>query len=103
MTDKWEPPKDVKIHIVCAATQFDDNLVIAGARHFDDVMHGVIRRIFPTLERAAECSKSEQGFIDQFGRFYTREEAYDIVQSNGQAFNPERNRSTKALFSEGLY
>lgn len=99
----WQPPKDAKVIIVCAANRFEGGLIIAGARHFDNVMHGNVQRIFKTDNRAYQCSMSEQGFIDQWGRFYTREDAFKIVQKNGQPFNAERNVSTIALFSEGLY
>ena len=46
----------------------------------------------------------EQGFIDQFGRFYDRTAALAVVQFSGQPFNADRNwGSGKLLFSEGLY
>jgi len=50
-----------------------------------------------------QLTNCEQGFINQFGDFLTREEALTIVQENGQRFNAERNGSTTELFSEGLY
>lgn len=46
---------------------------------------------------------SEQGFINQFGEFRTREEALKIALENGQPFDAKRNGSTNQLFSEGLY
>lgn len=97
----WEPPKNVPPVIVCAANRLSDGLIIAGARHWDDIMAAVARRIIG--DDKAEYGKAEQGFIDQWGRFYTREEAYLLVQSNGQPFNAERNQLTSILFSEGLY
>lgn len=103
MSDDWEPPKDAKIIIVCAANRFKDGLIIAGARHFDNVMHGNVQRIFKTDNRKYQCSMSQQGFIDQWGRFYNRVDAFKIVQENGQPFNLERNGSDNVLYSEGLY
>jgi len=44
----------------------------------------------------------EEGFIDQFGDFLTREEAMQIVKENGQPFNKERNGCNKDLYSEGI-
>lgn len=46
---------------------------------------------------------AEQGFIDQFGTFYNREEAMQIVLEGNQHFNITRNGGNVALFSEGLY
>lgn len=100
----WEPSEDAKVIIVCAANQFEDGLIIAGARHFDNVMHGNIKRVFNTRDnRADQSSMSEQGFIDQYGRFYSREDAFKIVQENGQPFDLDRNGSHSVLYSEGLY
>jgi hypothetical protein len=45
----------------------------------------------------------EQGFINQFGDFLTREEAMQIVKQNGQPFDIGSNRGDSVLFSEGLY
>lgn len=47
--------------------------------------------------------KEEQGFIDQFGDFYNREEAMDIIKLSGQWFDAARNGGNTELFSEGLY
>jgi len=99
MGDYWEEngiekPQQV---VVCAAIRID-NLIIAGARHFDKVMRSQLNHM-----DGVNASCGEQGFIDQFGDFLTREEAMEIVKKNGQPFNIERNRGDTYLFSEGLY
>lgn len=76
---------------------------LIGPRHFDNVMRkqlDFMRRTYPKLDAAL----FDQGFIDQWGRFYTREEAMKAIKESGQPFNIERNGGQdKELFSEGLY
>ena len=85
-------------YVVCAASRYND-LVICGARHHDKVMNTQIRllrslgHIMPKI--------GEQGFIDQFGKFLTREDALAIVNSNKQPLR--ENPWSKELFSENLY
>ena len=43
----------------------------------------------------------EQGFIDQFGKFYNRKDAYIIAKENGQIIRDLGE--TDELFSEHLY
>jgi len=100
MSDRQQP-EDAKVIIVCAANKLGDTTLI-GARHCDDIMHSAARRIFGNSTKEF-FTKSEQGFIDQFCRFYNRQEAYDIVQKNGQPFDAERNTIIGELYSEGLY
>jgi hypothetical protein len=47
------------------------------------------------------AERYEQGFIDQFCNFLTREEAYVIAKANGQIINP--GHETDKLYSENLY
>ena len=82
--------------VVCAAILVGD-VVVCGARHCDKVMRKQAEAMGIKLNNA------QQGFIDQFGDFLTREEAMKIVKQNGQSFNIERNRGDSVLFSEGLY
>ena len=84
--------------IVCAACKTGD-FIAAGPRHFDDTMHKQIDAAFDDIP-----TDWEQGFIDQYGEFYTREEAAKIVKENNQPFDAERNGPSDAvLYSEGLY
>lgn len=85
--------------IICAANRWPDGLIIPSARHFDTIMHDLAKRIFG--EKA--YSNCDQGFIDQFGKFYSRAEAMLVVKENGQPFNAERNVIKGVLYSEGLY
>ena len=104
MSDYWKDNNIVKPQqkIVCAAC-YDGEILICGARHWDPIMN----RIFSTIKAAGnqdlKSSAFEQGFIDQFGKFVGRVEAYKIVQENGQPFDKERNGDDVELYSEGLY
>jgi hypothetical protein len=97
--DYWEKNRLIKPqqYIVCAACRLD-NIIIAGARHFDKVMRSQMAAM-PKMSWA----QADQGFIDQFGDFLTREEAMKIAQDNKQRIDLERNGGDIVLFSEGLY
>ena len=97
MTD-WQPPADVMPWIVCAACRYGE-YIVAGPRHFDSTMH---RQIMASQSR--QEAEWEQGFIDQWGRFYNRTAAMAAVKASGQPFNKQRNGGDDTeLYSEGLY
>jgi len=91
--------------IVCAANKilFKDGKVaiVAGARHWDKIMHNIVDCV------EHELTELEQGFIDQFNNFYTREEAWIIAETNGQIIRRVGGDTTLEgkgrLFSENLY
>ena len=82
--------------VVCAAIKLASGLIVAGARHHDKIMNAQIKA-------AGETHIGEtQGFIDQFGVFLTRYEAWGIAIDNQQ--RKYRCGGDKfALFSENLY
>lgn len=98
MDENWTPPPDAIPHIVCAACRWH-NFIICGPRHWDGVMrHQLVALGF---EHGHDW---DQGFVDQFGRFWSREQAMQIVKDNKQPFDLERNGGNDAvLYSEGLY
>lgn len=103
MSDYWTvnglvKPAEV---IVCAANKYGD-LIVTGARHHDKIMNNQLRLIKQVYEGISPVN-CEQGFINQFGEFRTREEAMQIVLKNGQRFDVDRNGDDKCLYSEGLY
>lgn len=89
--------------IVCAANlNTETGEIILGARHWDEWMHkqaDVLERKNPENKRG--WIRAEQGFIDQFGKFYSREEAWAIAEKNGQIIREVC--SPGVLFSENLY
>lgn len=59
------------------------NIMLVGARHWSKAMHAqadVIMRVYTDIKP----SEWEQGFIDQFDQFLTREEAKEVALKNGQ-------------------
>lgn len=94
-TDKAEQ------RVVCAANRNRaTGLIICGARHFDQIMHRQMEARPP--EERDDWRRSEQGFIDQFGTFLTREEAHKICTERGQFFR-RFGGDEKELYSENLY
>jgi hypothetical protein len=73
-------------------------VVLVGARHWDSVMHAQADAL-PT--GAYEFPLQEQGFIDQYGNFLTREEAAMIVGQNKQPLR--ESIEGMRLYSENLY
>ena len=93
----WEPT--TKPWIVCAAIRFNDHIV-CGPRHWDTTM----RKMVDLLKDHEFWGKAEQGFIDQFGRFYNREEAMQVARQNNQIIvSDSQMLSLTALHSEDLY
>lgn len=98
--------KDVRLEkrrVICAAIFKGGNLIL-GARHFDMLMHKTIEQIgngkFPGF--AEFMSDAEQGFIDQFGVFMTREEAMVLAVEKMQVLDATHIHN-KELYSEDLY
>lgn len=85
-----------KQRVVCAANRCADGYLLLGARHGDALMH----------EQAVRSGRrvigTEEGFVDQWGNFLTREEAYVIAERQGQ-YRPWGTHIPGVLFSEDLY
>lgn len=84
--------------IVCAANKNKKTeKIVCGARHFDKLMlHSIIE------DPQGSWLDCEQGFVDQYGNFLNREEAYIIAQRQGQLM-PHKSHITGTLYSEDLY
>jgi len=96
---EWRPDYSVTPRrIVCAAIkQMVTGRIITGARHFDKIMRAQIK----AADGMKNWRSAAQGFIDQFGDFLNREEAWKIAEDQGQI---RRQVSTPGtLFSENLY
>lgn len=88
----------IEQRVVCAAHRNKDGEIICGARHFDPVIRS---QIFSRTDKDT-WKGSEQGFIDQFGKFLTRQEALEIALKRGQRIRRCGGDDDK-LFSENLY
>lgn len=104
----WEGnEKGVQRRIVSAANRFTvketgETLVIASARHYSALMASTINFL---KSKGIELSKAygdNQGFIDQFDDYHTREEALVIAQWADQ-LPYEKCFPEDELFSEDLY
>lgn len=86
---------------VAAAANRYGGFIIVGARHHDSMMRMQMSAIgYERLwEFAGGRDGEEQGFIDQWGFFMDRKEAYDVAEASGQIINPEAS-SGRTLFSE---
>ena len=85
-----------KPKIVCAALR-KGGVVVVGPRHYDHIM---LRQIVNTQINFVDA---EQGFIDQYGNFYNRVDAFKVAKEAEQTINYARNGSDTELYSEGLY
>lgn len=102
MTREYQP------RVVCAANRDKSGAIILGARHWDDQMH----RSFSLWASATnhitkDMRFMEQGFIDQWGNFMTRIEAWIVAESAGQIIHrvdgDMSSDGVGKLFSENLY
>lgn len=97
---RWEKYK-VKLQILCAANRYKD-FVIAANRHASPIMLSIQDLVgLDVLKHYAGLKGEEQGFIDQYGNFYDREEAMVIYRASGKLFMDGDNGS-RFLFSEDI-
>lgn len=86
--------------VVCAAIRRKDGgAMVCSARHFDEVMNSEIAR---SLYLRGEWVDADQGFIDQFGVFMTRQEAWTVANAAGQIVR-RVGGDDGCLYSENLY
>lgn len=91
--------------VVCAAIRAADQSVLLGIRHYSADMHAQIdaRR---DGEKFKHRNDQDQGFVDQWGKYMTRDEAYQVAQAAGQVLHPNacgNELDGPKLYSEGLY
>lgn len=99
--------------VVCAANRGVDlrgrPFLITGPRHCDDVMRDYLKSLerFHAWDFRSSRSAMEEGFIDQFGVFMTREEAWVVAEAAGQLRyripSDTKYDGTHILWSENLY
>ena len=97
------PANEVHL-VVCAACRYPDGTVLAGVRHFDDIMGNQLR-MWKTLdpEGFSTRGKAEQGFYDNRRQFLTREEALKVAIAAGQRDGKVKHGPDDRLFSEDLW
>lgn len=91
--------------IVAAANRFHtpsgEVVIIASARHYDPLMVEHLERYRSLGLELGTCYGDNQGFIDQYRNYWTREEAWIIAEHAGQIWRRVANDGE--LFSENLY
>lgn len=96
-------------YIVAAANRYEHpalpngEIVLVGSRHACNAMYS-LRNAFKHIGVDLGVSKPwNQGFINNFSEWVSRQDALDVVLRSGQRFDPKRNGSDKELFSEGIH
>lgn len=89
--------------VVCAANKLKDGTVLVGARHWDRWMAAQADKM------GVRGGNEEQGFIDQYHNFLTRNEAWKIALRQNQIVRYVGNQTKEnvslddILWSENLY
>jgi len=91
--------------VVCAALRARDSEVMLGIRHYSEDMH---RQIHQRVDgNKFTCLNDEdQGFVDQYGVFMSRHEAYEVATTARQLIDKDAyglGLEGRKLYSEGLY
>ncbi len=94
------PNRKPQRRVVCAAVKAGNHIVL-GARHFDTVMHAQLALLPGNISVLAPSGC--QGFIDQWGKFMNRDEAFLVAKSARQIRKKSGNPNSTQLFSEDLY
>lgn len=97
---------DLNRRVVCAANRYG-YFILLGARHWDETMH---RQKEAMDLQYINSERFEEGFINTWGEFLTREEAWLVAGNNNQIFRFVGSQlatdvgidGTK-LYSENLY
>jgi hypothetical protein len=95
--------------VVCAAIRAADGELLIGIRHYSTDMHRQIEKRVDG-EKFVNRLDEDQGFVDQYGKWMSREDAYEYAKWNGQILYPDAcGKKVNAigtvdvLYSEGLY
>lgn len=98
--------------VVCAANRNKNGDMILGARHWDMLMHSAHKVYMNQLDFIGKEVKDitdfkEQGFINTWGEFLTRNQAWKVAEHNNQIINrvggDMSDKGVGKLFSENLY
>lgn len=92
--------------IVCAAIRGSHGKLLLGVRHYSqDMIEQMSNRLDGVMFRSRH--NDDQGFVDQYGTYLTRETAYDVALAAGQIRDMSACSSSALgrprLHSEALY
>ena len=91
--------------VVCAAIRAADGEVLIGIRHYSRDMHRQIEQRHDGA-KFTHRHDEDQGFVDQWGAYMTREEAHTVATDAGQIVYPYacgEGVDGPKLYSEGIY
>lgn len=96
--------------VVCAAIRAADGELLLGIRHYSPDMHKQIEQRVDGHKFKRRMDK-DQGFVDQWGNWISRSDAYQIAEATGRLTFPEAcapsfdddGNVVNRLYSEGLY
>ena len=101
----WDQGQLIERRIVSAANRYKlksgGTIVIPGTRHCSKDMSEVVRLV---EDKLVSRFTADQGFIDQFANYWTREEAL-VIATRASQINTVRQKTwpEDKLFSEDLY
>lgn len=87
-----------KRRVVAAACRAKDGTIFVGIRHFSPDMV----KMFALAGYSGQMADCDQGFVDQWGCYLTRQEAFEIALRQGQ-YRPYPPYNFGTLYSEDLY
>ncbi|WP_298966092.1 hypothetical protein [uncultured Roseibium sp.] len=92
----WVPDPENPVRIVCAANKAADGTIFCGSRHASNAM-------FSQMQAAGvQYHETEDGFIDQYDRWWSRLQAFEIMATTGQPMLHAGEWGVE-LYSENLY
>ena len=98
--------------VVCAAMLMKDGTIVTGVRHYSPEMRVILKKLYG---EKYHLEVEKQGFVDQFGNFLSRGEAWKIARDQKQIIRPtgfevvgdqvyiDELAPEGMLFSENLY
>lgn len=84
--------------VVCAALMYGKNEIICAPRHFDETCHRLLSKVDYYQGKAPI-----QGFVDQYGQFMDRKEAWKVALEANQIIRICGGNEEGVLYSENLY
>lgn len=97
---QWVESHSFPNRILIAANLYECGTTVLGVRHNGVEMHKQIAFLISVGKKPK--GKAIQGFMDIFGQFKTREEAWIIASQAGQIL-PGRDKTPGILYSETIY
>ena len=88
--------------VVCAAIRAANGDILVGVRHYSQDMHYQIQDRF-NGQRFENRFDENQGFVNSWGEYLTREEAYLVARHNNQIIRETPFTKQGKLDSEALY